>query len=100
MRFSANMRFKGTEKGLVKDIVFHIKKGDDIPGLFVICKTRNKNLLELFEYCGYMTEYAKRLDCQIIGLALGKQNAFELVYEMIRDFYIKNGSLEGFKENL
>lgn len=96
LRFSENLLFKGIDDEK-EEILNHIKSGNDVFNIYLLCKTHNQNLFELFEVSELLTPYYSRQNYLVLGLARGKQKGMELAKEIIEDYYNKHGSLEGIK---
>ncbi len=91
------MLFKGIDKDEKDEILNHIKNGNDVFNIYLLCKSQGQNLFELFDISELLTPYYKRKNYLVLGLARGKQNGMELAKEIIEDYYNKKGSLKGLK---
>lgn len=98
MRFSKNLVFKDVEDE--EETLRQIKQGYDIFNIYLLCKTDNQNLFELFELSELLIPFYEKKDYEVLGIAHGKQKGIELAKEIIESYYNKTGSLEGIKSSL
>ncbi len=93
------MLFKGIDEDEKEEILNHIKSGNDVFNIYLLCKSQSQNLFELFEVSELLTPYYKRKNYLVLGIARGKQKGMELTKEIIENYYNKKGSLEGIKNS-
>ena len=76
-----------------KEILSYIKRCKWQFGIYVITLAENEhNLLDVYETIQFEQNYYKKKDLQIVGVAVGRNEAFELVGEIVNDVYQKTGA--------
>ena len=98
MYFSDKLIFKGIENK--EEVLSCIAEGDEAFNVFLLCKGKGRNLLELFELSELRTEYCSKKNYKVLGIAGGKQNGMLMAKELIEGYIKKHGSLKGFKARL
>lgn len=72
-----------------------IEKGKHTVSIYCIAlATNEKNLLDIYVANELLFPYYRKREMTIIGLASSKENALELVVELINDVYQETGKLD------
>ena len=93
-----NMRFKGIEN--TAEVIEYIKNGVSIWDIYLLCKTDNKNIMEIMELSQFNIRHYRKKKIRVFGIAYKKENAILLAKEIIEEYYNESGSLLGLKESL
>ena len=93
-----NLRFKGIEN--TEEIYECILRGEDIWDVFLLCRTENRNIMEIMEMSEAFSKYYAGKNIEIFGAAYKKQNAYMLAKDIIEEYYIKHKTIKGLKESL
>lgn len=76
-----------------KEILSYIKRRKWQFGIYVITLSENEeNLLDVYETIQFEQNYYKKKKLSIVGVAVGREEAFELVGEIINDVFKKTGA--------
>lgn len=85
--------YKGTTVKNVTGIRLKLIQGKPVPGIYLITLSENPhNLLEIVPALTLIQETAARMCPEIIGIAKGKEEAMELIQEMVQTVYKETGS--------
>ena len=72
-----------------------LEHGKPVPGIYLITLSDNpRNLLEILPALTLIQESAADLCPEIVGIAKGKDEAMDLVTEMIQTIYSETGGFE------
>ena len=72
-----------------------LSQGKPVPGIYLITLSDNpRKLLEILPALTLIQESAAQLCPEIVGVAKGKDEAMELVTEMIQSIYSETGGFE------
>lgn len=93
-----NLRFKGIEN--TEEVYECILRGEDIWDVFLLCRTENRNIMEIMEMSEAFCKYYAGKNIEIFGAAYKKQNAYMLAKDIIEEYYIKHKTIKGLKESL
>lgn len=86
--------YKGAGVRNVTGIRLKLIQGKPVPGIYLITLSENPhNLLEILPALTLVQETAARICPEIVGIAKGKDEAVELVTEMIQTVYEETGNL-------
>lgn len=86
--------YKGSNVNNVTKIRLKLIQGKPVPGIYLVTLSENpNNLLEILPALTLVQETAARMCPEIVGIAKGKEEAFDLITDMIQDIYEETGSL-------
>lgn len=78
-----------------KKTIAKIKHGKGTPDIYVITTSLNsQNMLDIYNSFELRQTYYKKKDFLVLGLASGKEEAFQLVEKMIMDALKKTGGAD------
>lgn len=86
--------YKGPNVKNVTGIRLKLIQGKPVPGIYLITLSENPhNLLEILPALTLIQETAARICPEIIGIAKGKEEALELITDMVQTVYEETGEL-------
>ena len=95
MRWAVNLYTTEKTKKKLPVIMQKIRKGKLQPGIWLITIASNEqNLLDLFHSACYLQPVFQRMNPEIVGIAQDEEAARELVLEIIKDVYEKQGNFD------
>lgn len=72
-----------------------IQQGKPAPGIFLITEPSNQeNLFDILDAMGMLFPYYRRHSLTVYGLAKGKEEATELVVQMLEEVYRETGEFK------
>ena len=78
-----------------KEIIKSLKRRKWSMGIYVITLSENEhNLLDIYETIQFEQPYYRKKKLNIVGVAIGKKEAFALVTKIIDDVYTLTGSFK------
>ena len=93
MKLCKKLYFGESAQENKKEILSYIKRRKWQFGIYVITLSENEeNLLDVYETIQFEQNYYKKKKLWIVGAAVGKKEAFELVGEIINDVFQKTGA--------
>ena len=95
MRWAVNLYTTEKTKKMLPRIMHKIRTRRLQPGIWLITIASNEqNLLDMFQSIYYMQPMFAHLNPDIVGIAQDEEAARELVLEIIKDVYEKQGNFD------
>lgn len=95
IKWAKKMYFDTHVKKRKRRIMWAVKAGKVLPGIYCITLSSNPhNLLDIIEVNQFQFPYYKKQEIYVLGLTLGKANAYELVTQMIDEVYKSTGDVK------
>ena len=86
--------YRGTNVKNLPRIRAKLMHGKPVPGIYLITLSENPhNLLEILPALTLVQETAARICPEIVGIAKGKEEALDLITEMVQTIYEETGEL-------
>ena len=87
--------YRGTSIKNISKIRLKLIQGKPVPGIYLITLSENPhNQLEILPALTLVQETAARICPEIVGIAKGKEDAMDLVTEMIQTIFSETGGFE------
>ncbi len=95
MKFIENLYFGQKAEDEGRSIIRKLSKGKYLPGVCIITLPSNPdNLLDIVEAFTLNLSSVKRDELTVVGIALGMEEAHEVVRQIVDDAYHYQGSLD------
>ena len=86
--------YRGTSIKNISKIRLKLIQGKPVPGIYLITLSENPhNQLEILPALTLVQETAARICPEIVGIAKGKEEALELITDMVQTIYEETGEL-------
>lgn len=86
--------YRGANVKNLPSIRAKLMQGKPVPGIYLITLSENPhNLLEILPALTLVQETAARICPEIVGIARGKEEALDLITQMIQTVYEETGEL-------
>ena len=86
--------YKGSNVKNVAGIRLKLRQGKPVPGIYLITLSENPhNLLEILPALTLVQETAARICPEIVGIARGKEEALDLITNLVQTVYEETGEL-------